>query len=192
MKKITLLAALCLTIISCNKSNEEKMFIDFKTAEIQKTLKTTPNELNFKIESIEKVKVIKASDSIQFLKKKLSEIYQATGEEEKLTYDYAIKQVDTLISSVQGLIELRVKGGRSYENYEDIEFRNKWIQKKSELEYWKARYDNYSKNKDKILSTEFKVNYTINNPILKINQNFISQIYSDNDNKKIIKEIKNE
>ena len=168
------------------------MFADFKTVEIQKTLKTTPEELNFEIESNIKVKDIKASDSIQYLKKKLSEIYKATGEEEKLTFDYAIKQADTLISSVQDLIELRIQAGKSYENYEDLEFRNKWIEKKSELEYWKSRYDSYTKNKDKILSAEYKVKYMIDNPLLKIKQNFVSKIYSDQENTKIIQEIKNE
>lgn len=193
MKKILLLAFLTLVIASCGKSKEESMFSDFKALEIKDALKTTPEELNFNIESIEKVKDIKASDSIIYLHNKLLETYKATDEEnKKLTFDYAIKQIDTIISSTQELILLRIKGGRDYENYESKNQRDEYIEKKVYLESWKMQTDRYSKNKDEVLSTEYKVMYTIDNPILKIKQNFTSQIYSNKENTKIIREIKND
>lgn len=194
MKKNTLvLFVVGFLITSCGKSNEEKLFTEFKSKELQTSLKTTPDELNFKIESIEEVKEIKASDSIKYLHDKLVEVFK-TEEKEKdtLTYDFAIKEVDKLINATQELILLRAKAGRSYENYESKEQRDELIKQKVYLGAWKQESENYSKNKKEVLAKEYKVKYVIDNPLLKIKQNISSQIFSNKDNTKIIKEIINQ
>jgi hypothetical protein len=193
MKRTSILFLFSLAIISCGKNKEEKMFTEFKAKELQEALKTTPEELNFKIESITKTKEIKASDSIKYLHSKLLETYKGAEEEKNIiTYDYAIKQIDTLITSIQELISLNTQAGKSYENYDFKDERDNWIKKKTNLEAWKNETEEYSKNKNKILSVEYTVKYAIDNPLLKIKQNFTSQIYSNRENAKIINEIKKE
>ncbi|OCB76146.1 hypothetical protein [Flavobacterium crassostreae] len=194
MKKKTLAVFVVgFLIVSCGKSNEEKLFTEFKSKELQTSLKTTPEELNFKIELIEEVKEIKASDSIKYLHDKLVEVFKPEeNEKDTLTYDFAIKEVDKLITLTQELILLRAKAGRSYENYESKEQRNELIKQKVYLESWKRESENYSKNSKEILAKEYAVKYFIDNPLLKVKQNISSKVFSNKDNTKIVKEIINQ
>lgn len=189
MKKIVLLSLLGFCV-SCNDSKEEEIFKEFKTKQIKKTFSTTADELSFKVLSIDKTKDILAVDSIKIIRDSLHQ-YVKTADKEKdtLTFDYAIKEYDNLINITQELILLRIKGGRAYENYESKEQRNEYIKHKVNLESLKTLNDEYSKNKNEILSTEYKVKYSIQNPILKVNQTFESKIYSDRKNSKIIQEV---
>lgn len=191
MKKIVISSIVYLTIISCSKSNEEKIFTDFKTAEIQKTLKTTPKELNFEIESIAKVKVIKALDSTNYLHKQLIKGYYGANiiGGDTLSYNYVIKEIEKTIALTQEIIILRAKTGRS--NDQDREYRDEMSKQKVFFEVLRAKSEKYSKNKNEVLSTEYQVKYSIDNPFLKIKQKLNSQIYSNKENTKIIREIKN-
>ena len=192
MKKYLLFSILCLLIVSCSKSKEEQMFTDFMTAETQKIFKTTPKELNFKIESIVKIKNIKASDSINYWHNQLIKAFPVSkAEQDTLSYDYAIMQIEKSIALTQEIILLRAKAGRSFENYKDREYRNEMSKQKVSLEVLRSENEKYSQNKNEILSTEYTVKYSINNPLLKIQQNFVSRIYSNKENSKIIKEVKN-
>lgn len=189
MKKIVLVALLSFCV-SCNDSQEEEIFKEFKSKQIKDTFSTTADELNFKIVSIDKTRDILALDSIKIIRDSLHEYFKtADKEKDTLTFDYAIKEYDNLINITQELILLRIKGGREYENYESKEKRNEFIKHKVILESLKNSHDQYSKNKKELLSTEYKVKYSIENPVLKVNQTFESKIYSDRKNSKIIQEV---
>ncbi|WCM42703.1 hypothetical protein MG290_03215 [Flavobacterium sp. CBA20B-1] len=189
MKKIVLLSlfGICL---SCNDSQEKEIFKEFKAKQIKEKFSTTPDELNFEILSIEKTKDIIAKDSIKIIRDSLHEyIKSADKVKDTLTFEYAIKEYENLINITQEIILLRIRSGREYENYEDEEQRNTFIKNKVNLEALKSLNDEYLKNINEVLSTEYKAKYSIQNPVLKVKQTFDSKIYSDRKKSKIILEV---
>lgn len=165
MTKITLLLGILL-IASCGKSKEEKMLYDYQKEKIR-SINFNIDDLDFNIKSLDKLNDIKAKDSMAFFQNKLVEYYKTTDKEkEAISFEYVISQLDTLINSYQELILLRAKAGKSYLNYEDKENRNKFIKEKVYVENWKEQYDKYKKNPEVVLSSKYKANYTILNPVM--------------------------
>ncbi|OXA66842.1 hypothetical protein B0A67_22925 [Flavobacterium aquidurense] len=165
MTKITLLLGILL-IASCGKSKEEKMLYDYQKAKAR-SINFNIDDLDFNIKSLDKLNDIKAKDSMAFFQNKLVEYYKTTDKEkEAISFEYVISQLDTLINSYQELILLRAKAGKSYLNYDDKENRNKFIKEKVYVENWKEQYDKYKKNPEVVLSSKYKANYTILNPVM--------------------------
>ncbi|MFH6957760.1 hypothetical protein ACHRV1_10155 [Flavobacterium aquidurense] len=165
MTKITLLLGILL-IASCGKSKEEKMLYEYQKAKAR-SINFNIDDLNFNIKSLDKLNDIKAKDSMAFFQNKLVEYYKTTDKEkEAISFEYVISQLDTLINSYQELILLRAKAGKSYLNYDDKENRNKFIKEKVYVENWKEQYDKYKKNPEVVLSSKYKANYTILNPVM--------------------------
>ncbi|MDA6069479.1 hypothetical protein NJT12_07605 [Flavobacterium sp. AC] len=188
MKKITLLLGIFL-IASCSKSKEEKMLYEYQKAKAT-SINFNINDLDFNIKSLDKLNDVKAKDSMAFFKNKLIEYYKTTDKEkETVSFEYVINQLDTLINSYQKLILLRAKGGRSYLNYEDKENRNKFIKEKVYVESWKEQYDKYSKNPEVILSSKYKANYTILNPVMNnAKQTFEKFFFTNSSQTKFVEE----
>ncbi|WP_145993543.1 hypothetical protein [Tenacibaculum dicentrarchi] len=193
MKKITLLLLTIMTI-SCGNNKEEQMLYDYQSKGIKKMFNTNLKELDFKINSVEKVLDIKSSDSLIFFKNKLSILWLGKNADQKkkdtLTFEYVIKELDTLVNTYQSIIISNIRLGNKYKNYEYKEKRNKYIDSKVNAESWKRKSELYSKNPDSILSNKYKANYSITNPILKVKQTFDKFYYTNATQTKFIFEEK--
>jgi hypothetical protein len=189
MKKITLLLIATTLILSCTKNKEEQILYEYQKQKLA-NINFNINDLDFNIESLTKINEIKSKDSMAFFKNKLITYYKTSDKEkETITFDYVIKQLDTLINSYQELILLRAKAGNSYLNYEDKESRNKFIEEKVHVESWKAQYNEYNKNPELILSTKYQAKYTILNPLMgNAKQTFEKYFYTNANQTKFIKE----
>lgn len=181
MKKLALLLGIFLAA-SCGKSKEEKMLYEYQKAKAT-SINFNIDDLDFNIKSLDKLNDIKAKDSMAFFQNKLVEYYKTTDKEkEAISFEYVISQLDTLINSYQELILLRAKAGKSYLNFEDKENRNKFIKEKVYVENWKEQYDKYKKNPEVVLSSKYKANYTILNPIMNNAKQTFEKFFFTNSN----------
>lgn len=191
MKK-SIVFLMSLIFISCGKSKEEQMLYDYQEKGVKKIFKTNLEELDFKINSIEKQEDITAKDSINYFKNELCKIWLGENakqsEKDTLSYNYVISKLDELVDGYQELIILNAKAGKSYKNYENKKERNKYIDASVNVKSLKSKSDIYSQNAESVLSTKYKVNYSILNPVLKLTQTFDKLYYTDASQTKFIKE----
>lgn len=191
MKNILFLLLIVLTV-SCGKSKQEQMLYDYQSKGVKDLFNTNLEELDFKINSVEKIGEIKASDSIKIYKDKLVTLWfgraSVQNEKDTLKYEYVITELDTLINAYQGLILSHIKSNQAYLNYDLKEKRNNSIKEKVYVESWKSQSDFYNKKPDSILSTKYKANYSITNPVLKLKQSFDKIYYTDAGQTKFIHE----
>ncbi|PKB15204.1 hypothetical protein [Flavobacterium sp. 5] len=187
MKKISTLLICSLITISCSKNKEEEMLHEYQKEKVTK-INFNIDDLDFDIKSLTKLNDIKAKDSMTYFKNKLTDYYKvANSEKDTLSFNYVITELDNLANSYQELILLRAKAGKSYLNYEDKENRNKAIKEKVYVESWKDQYEKYEKQPELVLSTKYKANYTILNPMLNnAKQTFEKYFYTNSNQTKFI------
>lgn len=191
MKKIILFVVV-LTFLSCGKSNEEQMLYDYNSKNVKEMFKTNLEELKFKINSIEKIGEVKASDSINIFKNELAKCWfgekYIQKERDTLSYDYVIKEIKKLNDTYQEIILNNIKLDEEYSNYEYTEKRNKGIEALVNVESWKNEANSYSKKPNEVLSVKYKASYSLINPVLKIKQDFDKIYYTNSKKTKFIKE----
>jgi hypothetical protein len=170
MKKITLLLALSILLISCGKSKEEQMIYDFQNNISLKKISVDLKDTDFKIISIEKVKNIIANDSLKIKKK------------------YLKKETIKVIASVESNIEFYKSVGEntdkfneSLKQYKNNNYKNTYLESTFNL------IQEYKKDTLKILSIKYKVTYSMTNPILKAKQTFTKNYYTNTTFDKFVK-----
>jgi len=193
MKTITLFLLTILTI-SCGNNKEEQMLYDFQSNNIKEILNTDLKELDFKINSIEKIGEIKSSDSLLFLKNKLALLWFGDDATEKekdtLSYDFVIKELDSSINYYNSIILSGIKVGNEFMNYDEYkDKRDNATDAKYKTMMWKYKAIFYSEKPDSILSVKYKANYSIMNPMLNVKQTFDKIYYTDASRMKFIKEV---
>lgn len=197
MKKITLLTAFLITLISCGYSPEEQMLFDYLNNASMKTLKVNINDLDFKIISLEKVKDISASDSLEIVQKYFDEKKNkkiGQFEDEIKRDEIRIAKNEELIRSInvndvtKTVQEWVDKDKVNIErNQKNIELYNGDC-KGTFLEPVLVKINNYKSEPNKILSVKYKANYSMNNPLMKVKQTFNKYYYSNSENTIFIKE----
>ncbi|RTY88104.1 hypothetical protein [Flavobacterium sp. RSP15] len=172
------------------KSNEEQMLYDYKSKSIKQLFSTSLEELDFEINSIEKIGGVKSSDSIKILKDKLVLAWLGKDavltEKDTLTFNYVIKELNKLTNTYQEIILGNIRNDEEYKNYEYKEKRNENIKISVYAGAWKSKFDLYSKNPDSIISTKYKVSYSLTNPLLKIKQTHDEIYFTNADQTKFI------
>lgn len=180
MKKLLLLL-LCLVVFSCGKSKEEQMHFDYEDQVIRDYLNVSATDLNYKLISLNEVRKIKGSDSALFFLNKFRKKYKAA-------YDFELTPVyfDSLINiysqgsiACGNLAKLYLES--NYSKYS--ENRDKQVKYKSwsdDVTLLKNNYDNYSKVSDTLISSEYLIKYSIDNPILNnLKQTHEKYYYTD-------------
>ncbi len=204
MKKITLLLLTILTF-SCGNNKEEQMLYDYQQKNV-KALNFDLKDLDYKVQNIEKVADITAADSIKHLKHELAEYWTKNPEQslvDTLSFKYvknvlneSITQQDTLHKLYQQAVLTAIRiDDYSYEleskSKRDKALDEMFTYKKtlSELETLEKYYDKLSEKPDSILSSKYKANYSLKNPILgNAKQTFDKEFYTNAAQTKFVKE----
>lgn len=205
MKKITLLLVGTLLIVSCGKNKEEQMLYDYQQKNA-KSLNFDLEDLNFKIDKVEKIADIKASDSLKVLKEKLAEYWTKNPEQsliDTLSFEYvkdvlnkSIAQQDTLYKSYQELVLSAIRRSDisseySYKRERDKAMDEMFSYKKtlSEVETLENYYNKLSEKPDSILSSKYRAIYSQNNPMLgNTKQTFEKIFYTNSAQTEFVKE----
>jgi len=209
MKKITLLLIGTLLIVSCGKNKEEQMLYDYQQKNA-KSLNFDLEDLNFKIDKVEKVADIKASDSLKVLKEKLAEYWTKNPEQsliDTLSFEYvkdvlnkSITQQDTLYKSYQELVLSAIRRSDisseySYKRERDKAMDEKLSNQKTliEIKSLEKYYNQLADKPDSILSTKFTAKYSQNNPLLNnTKQTFEKTFYTNSEQTEFVKSESNE
>ncbi len=198
MKKVIYLAviALSFTFVSCGYNKEEKMLHDYVQKGMMKTFNVEISELDFKINNIKKIGVVKASDSMNILKVELATLWKSNPSQElidtlsfkfvKNVLSKSIKVQDTLYKGYHDLVLLSIKSDNYIDKYKYKQKREKAMKNKLEsergllkVENIEKKYKIYSKKPDSILQTKYEGVYSIVNPVLKVKQTFDKTFYTN-------------
>ncbi len=185
MKKSILISIIAILLLStsCGKNKEEKMLYNYVQRPITELFHTDISELDFKINHIEKIGVVTASDSMKILKDELA--IKTFGKDftqenlDTLTYNYTINLLESLISSIEETISYNNRNGQEYENYEEENKKKAYEKELVKTKNNKIKYEIYSKNPKTILVTKYQASYSMTNPVLKIKQTFNKVFYTN-------------
>ncbi len=196
MKKITLLLLVGKLLISCGKSKGEQMLFDYQQKNV-KTLNFDLANLDFKINKVEKVNDITATDSMKYLKLELAK-YWTTNPEKSLADTLSFEHVksvlekniayqDTLHKLHQEAVITAIKVNNYSYELESKRKRDEAIDRMfdfketlSEVEKIEARYNELSKNPESVLSVKYKANYSLNNPMLGNTKQTFDKVFYTN------------
>lgn len=205
MKKITLVLLGVTLLASCGKNKEEQMLYDYQQKNV-KALNFDLKDLDFKIGKIDKIADITAKDSLRFLKKELSEFWKKDAEQsliDTLSFKYIksiltenIAQQDTLQKLYQKSVLTAIRIDDYSYQLESKEKRDKAIDEMysnkeilAKVEKLEKHYNELSKNPSSILTTKYKANYSLKNPLLgSTNQTFDKLFYTNTAQTEFIKE----
>jgi len=162
MKKITLILSTAL-LFSCGNNKDEQMLYDYQQKTVS-SLNFDLKDLDFKIQKVEKLADITASDSLRIIEENYLpvELWKAVAD-----------------STDAGKLEaIRFIGIGKGMQRSDIE----------ELLKIAEHYINLSKTPDILLSTKYRASYTLINPMLNVKQTFDKFFYTNKTQTEFIKE----
>ena len=204
MKKITLLL-LTILMFSCGNNKEEQMLYDYQQKNV-KALNFDLKDLDYKVQNIEKVAHITAADSIKHLKQELAEYWTKNPEQslvDTLSFKYVksvlnetITQKDTLYKLYQEAVLTAIRiDDFSYEleskRKRDDAMDEMFSYKKtlSGVETLEKYFNKLSEKPDSILSSKYKANYSLKNPMLgNTKQTFDKISYTNSTQTEFVKE----
>ncbi len=203
MKKITVLILGTLLIVSCGKSKETKMLYEYQQAYFGVL---NADDLDLKVQSMEKIGDIKASDSMKVLKRELGE-YWAKDTDQSITDTLSFKYVKDLLNetivdkdTMSRLYQKAMISGMEIKNpayeREAERKRDEAIDEKVfyqetllNVESLESKFNSLAKNPNSILSSKYRATYTLNNPRLENKiQTYNKVFYTDGFHTKFVKE----
>jgi hypothetical protein len=205
MKKVTLLLLIATLIVSCGKNKSEQMLYDYQQNNV-KALNFDLADLDFEIKKVEKINDITASDSLKLLKKEFADYWKKDAEQslvDTLSFKYVksvlketITQQDTLYKLYQKSVLTAIRiDDYSYEleskRKRDKAMDEMFSYKKTllEVETLEKYYNKLSEKPDSILSSKYKANYSLKNPMLgNTKQTFEKIFYTNASQTEFIKE----
>lgn len=205
MKKITLLFIMSMFIFSCGKSQGEKMLRDYQQKNAR-ALNFELEDLDFKVQKVEKINGITSADSMKIIKREFAEYWTKSPEQsliDTLSFNYvkgilnqSISQQDTLSKLYQEGVLTAIKiRDYSYE-LESKRKRDKAIDEKysyketlNDIEALEQYHTALAVKPDSILSAKYSASYSMNNPLMgNAKQTFNKIYYTNGAQKKFIKE----
>lgn len=209
MKKIMLFLIGTFLMVSCGKSKEEQMLYDYQQKNA-KSLNFDLDDLDFKIDKVEKVADITTSDSLKILKEQLAG-YLVENPEQSLIDTLSFKYVKDALNEAmadyesitknyrEAAISASIRGDLS-SKYKYREERNKAIRdevevrsKLSRVKWLENYYNLLAVNPDSILTSKFTAKYSQNNPLLgNTKQTFEKTFYTNSEQTEFVKSESNE
>lgn len=190
MKRFILLVFV-ISLVSCSKSKEEQMLYDYINKGMIKTLNVDLKDTDFKIIEIEKIKEIKYSDSLTFIKLELAKLYSPKNYskvKDTLTFNYVVNLLDNVLNSNKEIINKYLNAGMPNEAKDMLNKNKNYQEFYIKAKSLKLKYDAFKIQNDKILSAQYKGTYSMTNPLMKIKQTFTKFYYSNAENTIILKE----
>lgn len=205
--KIIILIFFTILFISCGNNKEEQMLYDYQQ-KIVRAGNFDLKDLDFKIQKIEKIANIKASDSLKSLKFQLADSWRENPEQsfvDTLSFGYVKNALqDAIHDSFESISTLQKKTltaiklkDYSYQEHsgvmrlkalDDIKFYTENLDKVRVLEEY---YKGLAKNPDSVLSTKYNAIYSMHSPMLNVRQTFDRVYYTNAAQTKFVKEEKN-
>ena len=190
VQNLLFISVLLLICNACSSADKQQTFLKFKTQELQQKHGKSAEELNFHLESIEKIREITAADSIQYFDNQLIKLYKSKNKNSQIiSFEDAIIQLESQIIEIQESIIIRIQQDRRSKIYDLEQQKDQLLTDKQTLENWKSQRDNYSKDSDEVLSVEYSVVFSYKNPLSNQQQNYRSLIYTDSEETRIIREV---
>lgn len=204
MKKITLILLTAL-LFSCGNNKEEQMLYDYLQKNV-KSLNFDLKDLDYDAQKVEKIADITAKDSMAILKTEFAEFWEKNPEQslvDTLSFKYvkdvlnkSITKQDTLQKLYQNAVLIAIKIDDYTYRLESERKRDKAIDEMydyketlSKIEKLENRYNEYGKNPNEVLSTKYKANYSLKNPMLgNTKQTFEKYFYTNKTQTEFIKE----
>ncbi|MFD2033993.1 hypothetical protein ACFSKL_04275 [Belliella marina] len=205
MKKICLMLLGVTMLVACGRNKNEQMLYDYQQKNVS-SLNFDLEDLDFKIQEVEKLADITGLDSMKHLKFELAEFWVKNPEQsliDTLSFQH-VKNVlnesiilqDTLQNLYQEAVLSAIKRDDYSYEMESKRNRDKAIDQKllyrkslSTIEKIESRYNELSKNPEIILSTKYKASYSLRNPMLgNAKQSFNKIYYTNIDHTEFIKE----
>ncbi len=196
MKKITLLLLIATLIVSCGKNKGEQMLYDYQQNNV-KALNFDLADLDFEIKKVEKVNDIKASDSLKLLKKEFADYWKKGAEQslvDTLSFKYVKSVLNEAITQKDTLYKLYQEGVLTAIRIDDFSYKLESKRKRDkamdemfsykktllEVETLEKYYNKLSEKPDSILSSKYKANYSLKNPMLgNTKQTFEKTFYTN-------------
>jgi hypothetical protein len=212
MKKFTVFLIGASIMVSCGRNNAEQMLYDYQQKNIS-ALNFDLEDLDFKIQKVEKLSDITASDSMKHLKFELAENWTNNPEQtlvDTLSFDFVRNSLNGIINEKKTLENLYFETlltaikSRNYSlEFESENKLNKTVEELkgyketlSKIEQLENRYNEFSKSPVLILSTKYRAQYSLKNPLLgNAKQTFDKVFYSNREQTQFIieeGEVKNE
>ncbi|WP_242093628.1 hypothetical protein [Aestuariivivens sediminicola] len=197
MKRLLLIMLILSLIISCGLSKEEQMLYNYEKQVTADSLNINIDDINFKVIGVEKVKAIKASDSIEILQKQFDEKKNDWIEMIQEDLDIANKRLSENQEKMKKAHFKSIKDMYK-ENIEDYENNIKVLQgfidlyngdcKGTSLEPLFLQISEYKNNPNKVLSIKYKGEYSFENPLMSnVKQTFTKYYYSNPDDTQFLK-----
>lgn len=205
MKKIHFLLLATAMIVSCGKNKGEKMLYDYQQKNVS-ALNFDLEDLDFKILKIEKLLDITASDSMKLLKIELAEYWTNNPDQTlvdtlsfnqvKDAVNQAIAHQDTMLKLYQESVLTAIRINDYLYEYESKTNRDQALKKWGEykevhdkIEEIENRYNEFAKNPDAVLSTQYKASYSYKNPIFgNVKQTFHKFFYTNKEQTEFVRE----
>jgi len=182
---------------------EYKMVYEYQQKNFS-TLNFDLDDLDFKVNEVEKISEITARDSLNILKKELGTYYSSDitkSELDTLSFEYIKREYLDLIESYgsfsmryQNLVQSAIRYGdhsakRAYIKKRD-EFHDKEINLRyvlMEVEKLEKNYNRYLENPDEVLTVKYKVKFSVRNPMLNnALQVFTKYMYTNSEQTKFV------
>lgn len=175
---------------ACSNDDKQQIFVNYKTQELQEKHGKSAEELNFQLESVEKIRKIIAADSVQYFDNQLVKLYKSKNKNSQIiSFEDAITQLESQIIEIQESIIVRIQHDRRSHIYDLEQQKDQLLTDKQTLENWKSQRDNYSKDSDQVLSVEYSIVFSYKDPISNQQQICRSLIYTDSEETRIIREV---
>lgn len=202
MKKQLLIILSASFLISCN--NKEKNMLKEYQQENASALNINIDDLDFKVESIKKIKDITSSDSSKIVKQELVKLWGSEfidKTKDSITFEYVIKELEKSVDKSQKLYDTShelvlssISEGDYIGEYNSKDTRDKASDVLLEFRVLLGQanelnkiYTEYKNDKDKVLSVKYEATYSMKNPMLgNVKQTFHKYFYSDRNNEKFL------
>lgn len=202
MKKILLLALFINLLASCGDNVDDMLYEYQKKSTMN--LNLDPNDLDFEVKNVKKIKEIKSKDSIDLIKIELAKYWKPNPSKElidTLTINHvrnelikAKNNLNKISETHKKIIKKSIEGG--FPEYEK-EHREKLAKTKSDflelktylkkIDEIEKRQNRYIKNPEDLISVKYKIKYTMRNPLMNNNkQTFEKYFYTNKEQTKII------
>jgi hypothetical protein len=205
MKKVTLILLTAILIASCGKNKGEQMLYDYQQNNV-KALNFDLADLDFEIKKVEKINDITASDSLKLLKKEFANYWKIDAEQslvDTLSFKYVKRVLNETITQQDTLYKLYQKSVLTAIRIDDYSYELESKRKRDKamdemfsyqktlaaVETLEKYYNKLAEKPDSILSSKYKANYSLKNPMLgNTKQTFEKEYYTNSSQTEFVKE----
>ena len=189
MKALTISLLSFLLLLSC-KSEEENMLYDFLNESTIKSVNISAKDLNIKIQSVKKVGVVVAGDSIPYYENSIIKLKPLLTTKTKIVEGYEfdkrelIKQRD---KAIEPYFRSRFEEDIDFKEFMIVEATSDFLDIKSKYDMYVNRLNELKIDTSKVISHIYDLSYSMQMPDKNITNTFKRKGYTDSDNTEFVR-----